>query len=58
MYGELRLKELFEKMGTSHLSAQAIKAAIIADVKRFSGATQQDDDMTVIVVKVSCVQEI
>jgi sigma-B regulation protein RsbU (phosphoserine phosphatase) len=52
MYGELALKTLLEQMDSAHATAAAIKTKIIAEVKRFSGATQQDDDMTVIVVKI------
>ena len=36
----------------AELSAKAIKEQIIAAVKRFSGLTTQDDDMTVVVIKV------
>lgn len=50
-YGEDRLKNLLEQMNTAELSAQEIKARIICDVKRFSDAAPQHDDMTVIVVK-------
>jgi sigma-B regulation protein RsbU (phosphoserine phosphatase) len=51
-YGELALQKLLERMDTAHATAAAIKARIIAEVKRFSGTTSQDDDMTVIVIKV------
>jgi serine phosphatase RsbU (regulator of sigma subunit)/ligand-binding sensor domain-containing protein len=50
-YGEDRLKSLLEEMNTATRSAQEIKEEIISDVKRFSGAAPQHDDMTVIVVK-------
>jgi sigma-B regulation protein RsbU (phosphoserine phosphatase) len=53
MYGELVLQKLLERMDTAHATAAAIKARIITEVKRFSGVTSQDDDMTVIVVKVA-----
>jgi ligand-binding sensor domain-containing protein len=52
MYGELALQMLIEKLDTLQHTAKEIKDKIITEVKRFSGATQQDDDMTVIVVKV------
>jgi serine phosphatase RsbU (regulator of sigma subunit) len=53
MYGEVSLKALLEWMTTSFLSAKEIKEGIITGVRRFSGLTTQDDDMTVIVVKVA-----
>lgn len=52
LYGEEALKKLIEKMDTSRLSAKAIKEEIIREVKQFSQRTQQDDDMTVVVIKV------
>ncbi len=51
-YGEPALQKLLERMDTAQAAAATIKANIIAAVKRFSGNTSQDDDMTVIVVKV------
>lgn len=51
-YGEDRLRKLIREMDTAKLSAKAIKEKIIAEVKSFSGLTMQDDDMTVVVVKV------
>lgn len=51
-YGENRLRKLIQAMNAAALSAQAIRDQIIAEVKRFSGMTEQDDDMTVIVIKV------
>ncbi len=51
-YGEQALQELLTRMDTAHASAATIKEKILAEVKRFSGVTAQDDDMTVIVVKV------
>jgi hypothetical protein len=50
-YENGRLKHLLENTDTSVLSAEEIKERIIDDVMTFSGATQQDDDITVIVVK-------
>ncbi|MCP5102093.1 MAG: SpoIIE family protein phosphatase, partial [bacterium] len=50
-YGYGTLKKLVEKMDTASLSAAEIKEAIIGDVKRFSGAVPQQDDMTVVVIK-------
>jgi sigma-B regulation protein RsbU (phosphoserine phosphatase) len=52
LYGEDRLRKLIQEMDTAKLSAKAIKEQIIAEVKRFSGLTTQDDDMTVVVIKV------
>jgi ligand-binding sensor domain-containing protein len=52
-YGDGRLRKLIHDMDTAALSAKEIKEKIITEVKRFSGATQQDDDMTVIVMKVA-----
>lgn len=51
-YGENRLRKLIQAMNTAAFSAQAIRDQIITEVKRFSGMTAQDDDMTVIVIKV------
>lgn len=51
-YGEERLKALLQQMDTTAMPAREIKARIIDDVKRFSGASAQQDDMTVVVVKV------
>jgi hypothetical protein len=36
----------------ARLSAKEVKEKIIAEVRSFSGLTMQDDDMTVVVVKV------
>ncbi|HVO76378.1 MAG TPA: PP2C family protein-serine/threonine phosphatase, partial [Candidatus Bathyarchaeia archaeon] len=46
-----RLRNLIEKMDTSHLPAREIKDRIIDDVRRFAGGARQHDDMTVVVVK-------
>ncbi len=51
-YGEAALQKLVERLDTGHLTSAVLKTMIIAEVKRFSGITAQDDDMTVIVVKV------
>lgn len=51
-FGEQALQNLLERIDTAQTTAAAIKTNIIAAVKRFSGMTAQDDDMTVVVVKV------
>jgi len=52
LYGEERLNKLLHQMNTASLSAKEIKDGILQAVKRFSGSSPQDDDMTVVVVKV------
>lgn len=51
LYGDLRLFDLVRSLDTERLSARSIKESILADVKRFSDSTVQDDDITVVVVK-------
>ena len=46
------LKILLEKMDITVLSAVQIKEKIITDVRVFTGSAPQNDDMTVVVVKV------
>jgi streptogramin lyase len=50
-YGSKILVDLIEKMDTSGMTAREIKATIVNDVKRFRGSETQQDDMTVIVIK-------
>lgn len=52
LYGEEALHRLLASLNMAALSAHDIKQKIVTAVKRFSGSTQQDDDMTVVVVKV------
>ncbi|MEJ2634745.1 MAG: two-component regulator propeller domain-containing protein [Calditrichia bacterium] len=52
LYSEINLRRLLEGMDTASLSATQIKERIIADVRQFAGNETQNDDMTVIVVKV------
>lgn len=52
LYGDERFQHLVETIDTRQTSAKAIKEAIIADVRHFSGRTAQHDDMTLVVVKV------
>lgn len=50
MYGEERASELLRSSGDA--SARKIVDALAADVAAFTGATQQEDDMTVIAAKI------
>jgi sigma-B regulation protein RsbU (phosphoserine phosphatase) len=50
MYGRRRLQAVVR--ANAHLSAEAIAAAIIADVAAFRGARKQEDDLTLVVFKV------
>jgi len=52
LYGDERFKRLLGTIDPRKNSAKAIKEAIIADVRRFSGRAAQHDDMTLVVVKV------
>jgi sigma-B regulation protein RsbU (phosphoserine phosphatase) len=52
VYGNQRLSGLLEQLNTIHLSASDIIAKIMADLEGFSGEMAQQDDMTVVVVKV------
>lgn len=51
-YETRSLVNLLKRLDTSGMSAKEIKGKIIDDVRRFSGKTKQNDDMTIIVVKV------
>ena len=51
-YGEERLSDLLFALDTESLSAEEIKKAVFQDVRGFSGSAPQNDDMTVVVVKV------
>ena len=51
LYGEERLMGLIDEMNCSTLSSRQIKNAVIQDVKRFAGAAEYQDDMTLVVVK-------
>jgi len=50
-YGDDRLINLLKKTDASDQSAHEIKSEIVADVKGFIGSTQQEDDMTIVVIK-------
>jgi len=52
LYGEEALQKLIAAMDSTQLSARQIKDRIINDVQVFSGASHQEDDMTVVIVKV------
>ena len=52
-YGYQRIVALLQRLETSSLSAQQIKQNIIDDVNQFSSGSEQFDDMTVVVVKIS-----
>ncbi len=51
-YGNEGLETLVNRLDMSILSAKDIKDRIVDDVKRFSKGTRQDDDITIIVLKV------
>ena len=53
LYGDHRLIRLLETPDTSQLSSREIIARIMDDIKRFSSETTQQDDMTVVVIKVN-----
>lgn len=53
LYGETRLQNLFNRLNTATLSAKEIKTRILDDVRHFSGSATQNDDMTLVVVKVT-----
>jgi ligand-binding sensor domain-containing protein len=52
LYGEERLHKLLAGLEVTALRAGEIKEAIIRSVLQFSGGSTQDDDITVVVVKV------
>ncbi|MCP5053766.1 MAG: SpoIIE family protein phosphatase [bacterium] len=52
-YENHTVHELLAKINTSELSATRIKEMIIADARAFAGSAPQNDDMTVVVVKVN-----
>jgi sigma-B regulation protein RsbU (phosphoserine phosphatase) len=49
-YGEPRLARLLEQY--SHLPFEQLRSFIFADLRAFSGDTDQHDDMTMILLKV------
>ena len=49
-YGEERLEALLRSMGSA--SAQEIRDAVFADVDRFAGERNQNDDITLVVIRV------
>ncbi|MCP4154822.1 MAG: SpoIIE family protein phosphatase [bacterium] len=53
-YGADALEKLLTDLDVSGMSAAAIKDRIIAEVKLFTGAAPQHDDITLVVVKVLC----
>ncbi|MFH1574505.1 MAG: SpoIIE family protein phosphatase, partial [Acidobacteriota bacterium] len=50
-YGGERLSALVGELGKRDLSADAIRDAIVEDVKAFMGDADQKDDITVVVLK-------
>jgi serine phosphatase RsbU (regulator of sigma subunit) len=50
-YGMQRLKRIVQDTASENLSAEAIKEAILADVKTFIGQREHLDDITVVVLK-------
>ncbi|MFH0965305.1 MAG: SpoIIE family protein phosphatase [Planctomycetota bacterium] len=50
LYGEERLRRLFEGMKRD-ASADAVADAVVADVVRFVGGPERDDDLSVVVVR-------
>ncbi|MFC2171435.1 two-component regulator propeller domain-containing protein [Acidobacteriota bacterium] len=52
LYGDATLVKLLLKTDSTALPASKIKKTIIADVQRFAGSAEQNDDMTIVVVKV------
>ncbi len=50
LYGVERLEQLVKQNGS--LTAREMRERIIADVQAFTGTAEQDDDMTVVVVRV------
>jgi serine phosphatase RsbU (regulator of sigma subunit) len=51
LYGYDRPVELLARLETEGLSAEAIRDALIGDVRRFAGESHQSDDVTVLVIK-------
>ena len=51
-YGEKRLHTLIELLNVSHMSAEAIRDAILQNVAAFTGRATQQDDMTLVIVKI------
>ncbi len=49
LFGEQRLQEIIKK--NKNLSSQKIMAEIYKEVKNFQGGTEQDDDITLVVIK-------
>jgi serine phosphatase RsbU (regulator of sigma subunit)/ligand-binding sensor domain-containing protein len=52
LYGDERLAHLLETPDISSLAAREIIAKIMTDIQEFSGEIPQQDDMTVVVIKV------
>ena len=50
-YDDDRLRTFLASIDTSTLSAGEIKQKVIEDVRNFTGNTQQEDDMTIVVIK-------
>ncbi|MCH8957758.1 serine/threonine-protein phosphatase, partial [candidate division KSB1 bacterium] len=49
LFGEQRLQKIIKK--NKNLSSQKIMAEIFNEVKSFQGGTEQDDDITLVVMK-------
>ena len=52
-YENETLVKLLKSMETAKLSAREIKDRIVEDVKRFTGSADQQDDITLVVVKLT-----
>jgi sigma-B regulation protein RsbU (phosphoserine phosphatase) len=50
-YGEERVRNVLKSLATGSMRSCQIRDAILEDVRRFVGSAQQQDDMTVVVVK-------
>jgi serine phosphatase RsbU (regulator of sigma subunit) len=50
MFGFERLQDIVKRLTVD--SSQLVKESFLKEVDRFSGATKQHDDMTVVVVQV------
>ncbi|MEK7146368.1 MAG: serine/threonine-protein phosphatase, partial [Patescibacteria group bacterium] len=50
-YGMNRLKRIVQDAADDFYSADAIKNAVLSDVKQFMGTSEQLDDITIMVLK-------
>ncbi|HZM50576.1 MAG TPA: SpoIIE family protein phosphatase, partial [Vicinamibacteria bacterium] len=52
LFGERRLRDVIESAGHEGEEASVLKDRILAEIRRFVGDAAQNDDMTMVILKV------